>query len=158
MFDNEDDDEPMGNSTSSTMNGLPMPITSPRRSGFGEKKRHHRASVNPDGTPVLLPSRNPPRFSIFDIFPFTTLVKPLTKRGFELGGKTAQRARAKLGLGRGIEGDVVSHNIPLEITLYLVSYSALSGSLAFLTNFTSLPIFLPFNNAKCATYQLSICS
>jgi hypothetical protein len=76
--------------------------------------------MNPDGTPVLLPSRNAPKFSMFDLFPFTLLVKPLTKRGFDLGGKTAQRARAKLGFGRGLDGDVVSHNIPLEITLYLV--------------------------------------
>lgn len=121
MFDNEDHDG-VGHSTTSTVSGLPMPVTSPSRPSFGgEKKRHNKSSMHPDGTPILLPSRNPPQFSIFDIFPFTMLVKPLTKRGMNLGGKTAQRARAKLGMGRGLDGDVVSHNIPLEITLYLVS-------------------------------------
>ncbi|CAG8512253.1 5520_t:CDS:2 [Acaulospora colombiana] len=94
-------------------NGLPLPATSPRARMF-------KMSVGPDGGPPLLPSRNPPSFSIFDIFPFTMLVKPLTKRGVKLSGKTAAKARAKMGYGRNDRDDVISHNIPLEVSLYLV--------------------------------------
>jgi putative membrane protein len=72
--------------------------------------------------PPLLPARNPPKTSIFDIWPFSTLVKTLTKRGHAVSGKKAARERAKQG--RGKQGDIVSHNIPLEITLYLSSYIA----------------------------------
>ncbi|PVF96684.1 UPF0187-domain-containing protein [Serendipita vermifera] len=95
--------------------GLPLPATSPRARKF-------KISVGPDGGPPLLPARNPPSFSFFDIFPFTMLVKPLTKRGVKLGGKTAAKARAKMGYGRNDHDEVISHNIPLEISLYLSAY------------------------------------
>ncbi|CAG7850261.1 SubName: Full=Uncharacterized protein {ECO:0000313/EMBL:CCA71351.1} [Serendipita indica DSM 11827] len=103
-----------GTSTATATN-LPFPATSPGG-------RNAKFSVGPDGGPPLLPSRNPPRTSIFDIWPFTLLVRPLTKRGKKLGGKTAMRARAKLGLGRGEDHQVVSGNIPLEISLYISAY------------------------------------
>jgi putative membrane protein len=120
--DDDDDDMPRVSEKTSqaTATGLPPPVTSPRARMF-------KMSVGPDGGPPLLPSRNPPKFSIFDIFPFTMLVKPLTKRGVKLGGKTAQKARAKMGYGRSDDvNDVISHNIPLEVSLYLVSYRCLS--------------------------------
>lgn len=101
---------------------LPFPSTIPIRSRFNSvtsRSRVYKGRFNPDGSPVLLPSRNPPKFSIWDVFPFTLLVNRLTKKGYHLGGRAAQRARAKLGLGRGVEGEVLSHNVPLEITLYL---------------------------------------
>lgn len=67
--------------------------------------------------PPLLPSRNPPQYSVFDVFPFSLLVRFLTKRGKEVKGKKGAKERMKRR--------VVSHNIPLEITLYLVSLMVL---------------------------------
>ncbi len=89
--------------TVGTAAGLPFPATT-------------------SGHPPLLPARNPPRTSIFDIWPFSTLVRTLTKRGHAVSGKKAAKERAKLQ--RGKEGEIVSHNVPLEITLYLSSYIA----------------------------------
>jgi len=60
----------------------------------------------------------PPSYSLFDVFPFSLLVRVLTKRGKEVSGKKAARYRAKRGEGN-VEG-----NVPLEITLYLSSYIA----------------------------------
>ncbi|KAG8757747.1 hypothetical protein FRC14_001576 [Serendipita sp. 396] len=109
----------------SSSSNLPLPATSPKSQRFRSGGRGPKGSVGPDGGPALLPSRNPPRFSIFDLFPFTLLVKPMLKRGMKPGGKYAQKARAKLGYGgRGEEGEIISHNIPLEITLYLSAYIA----------------------------------
>ena len=88
--------------TVGTAVGLPFPVTS--------------------DSPPLLPARNPPRTSIFDIWPFSTLVRTLTKRGHAISGKKAAKERAKQR--RGKEGDITSHNIPLEITLYISSYIA----------------------------------
>ena len=78
---------------------------SPSRGGFPPVK----------GEPVhLLPARNPPSTSIMDVFPFSLLGHYLTKKGVEVSGKAAQRQRAK---------KAGAQNIPLEITLYLVSSS-----------------------------------
>ncbi|KAJ7244396.1 Bestrophin, RFP-TM, chloride channel-domain-containing protein [Mycena haematopus] len=65
----------------------------------------------------LLPGSLPPKYHLFDLFPFSLLVKCLTKRGAELKGKKAARMRARM-TGGG------SHNLPLEISLYLSSYIA----------------------------------
>ena len=96
--------------TMGTTVGLPFPATA----------SSHKETTS--GLPLLLPARNPPRTSIFDIWPFSTLVKVLTKVGHAISGKKAARERAKQR--RGKEGDIVSHNIPLEITHYLFSYIA----------------------------------
>ncbi|KAJ7910493.1 Bestrophin, RFP-TM, chloride channel-domain-containing protein [Mycena leptocephala] len=66
----------------------------------------------------LLPGSLPPKYHLFDLFPFSLLVKCLTKRGAELKGKKAARLRAKMASSVG------SHNLPLEISLYLSSYIA----------------------------------
>jgi ion channel-forming bestrophin family protein len=66
----------------------------------------------------LLPARNPPAWGLFDVFPFSLLVKERTRRGKEMKGKKAARMRAKL------KSETVSHNIPLEVSLYLSSYVA----------------------------------
>jgi hypothetical protein len=62
----------------------------------------------------LSPSRLPPKHGLFDFFPFSMLVRSLTKRGVKIQGKKAAKVKAKL------KGTVISHNIPLEISLYLV--------------------------------------
>ncbi|KAF8218041.1 Bestrophin, RFP-TM, chloride channel-domain-containing protein [Mycena galopus ATCC 62051] len=68
----------------------------------------------------LLPGSMPPKYHLFDLFPFSLLVKCLTRRGAELKGKKAARMRARM-IGGGKGG---SHNLPLEISLYLSSYIA----------------------------------
>jgi hypothetical protein len=74
-----------------------------------------RGSSAPHSTsrPTLLPAALPPKYSLFDIFPFSLLVKLLSRRGKELEGKKAAKYWARAG--------VVTHNVPLEISLYLVS-------------------------------------
>ncbi|KAJ7069973.1 Bestrophin, RFP-TM, chloride channel-domain-containing protein [Mycena amicta] len=64
----------------------------------------------------LLPGSMPPKYHLFDLFPFSLLVRSLTKRGKEVKGKKAARIRARMEKG--------SHNMPLEISLYLSSYVA----------------------------------
>ncbi|KAJ6629360.1 Bestrophin, RFP-TM, chloride channel-domain-containing protein [Mycena sp. CBHHK59/15] len=71
----------------------------------------------------LMPGSMPPKYHLFDLFPFSLLVRCLTKRGKSVKGKKAARMRAKMlmeknGMGAG------SHNLPLEISLYLSSYIA----------------------------------
>ncbi|KAJ6480126.1 Bestrophin, RFP-TM, chloride channel-domain-containing protein [Mycena sanguinolenta] len=66
----------------------------------------------------LLPASLPPKYHLFDLFPFSLLVRSLTKRGAELKGKKAARMRARMA-SKGS-----SHNLPLEISLYLSSYIA----------------------------------
>ncbi|KAF9261132.1 UPF0187-domain-containing protein [Marasmius fiardii PR-910] len=66
----------------------------------------------------LLPSSNPPKYHFFDIFPLSLLARLLTHRGKSLKGKKAARLRVKM------RNKAISHNLPLEITLYLSSYIA----------------------------------
>jgi putative membrane protein len=62
---------------------------------------------------LLFPASMPPKYSLFDFFPFSLMTKYFAKRG-QFKGRRAARLRAKL------QSSVVSHNIPLEISLYLV--------------------------------------
>jgi ion channel-forming bestrophin family protein len=66
----------------------------------------------------LFPAKMPPKYHLLDLFPFSLVVKVLilSKRGKELKGKKAARLRAKM------RNKAVSHNLPLEISLYLSSY------------------------------------
>ncbi|KAJ3757055.1 Bestrophin, RFP-TM, chloride channel-domain-containing protein [Lentinula raphanica] len=66
----------------------------------------------------LFPAKMPPKYHIFDLFPFSLLARVLTKRGKELKGKKAAKLRAKM------RNKSASHNLPLEISLYLSSYIA----------------------------------
>ncbi|KAF8650702.1 hypothetical protein AX16_005075 [Volvariella volvacea WC 439] len=66
----------------------------------------------------LFPAQIPPKYHYFDIFPFSLLIKCLTRKGKEVRGKKAARLRAKM------KDRAVSHNLPLEISLYLSSYVA----------------------------------
>lgn len=88
---------------------LPLPVTQGPRSPTSES-----FEVRPGEENFLLPARNPPQFAIFDVFPFSLLVRQLTKRGRDIKGKKAAKLRAR--------ENVVSHNIPLEISLYLSSF------------------------------------
>ena len=73
------------------------------------------SSAEPD---ELLPARSPPQYSFFDIFPFSLLVRFLTRRGKEVKGKKGALLRARL------RRQVAGHNLPLEISLYLVRFSS----------------------------------
>ena len=90
---------------------LPLPVTSEPRSPMSGSVR-----PRPGDDSLLLPARIPPQFAIFDVFPFSLLVRQLTKRGKEIKGKKAARLRASLREHNN------SHNIPLEISLYLVRF------------------------------------
>lgn len=90
---------------------LPLPVTAELRS---PTSRPSKARLGDES--FLLPARNPPDFAIFDVFPFSLLVHQLTQRGKDVKGKKAARLRASM------RDHVVSHNIPLEISLYLVRF------------------------------------
>jgi len=66
----------------------------------------------------LLPARIPPQYSFLDLFPFSLLVRFLVRRGRVISGKKATLLRAKL------RHQSASHNLPLQISLYLSSYIA----------------------------------
>ncbi|KAI0254550.1 Bestrophin, RFP-TM, chloride channel-domain-containing protein [Lactifluus subvellereus] len=115
---------------------LPLPATSPGEAGTKQEKfessalpaparvsisatsTKNRYAKDPLDEDELFPARNPPQYSYFDIFPFSLLVKFLTRRGKNVKGKKGARLRAKM------RGQVVDHNLPLEISLYLSSYIA----------------------------------
>ncbi|KAK0217115.1 Bestrophin, RFP-TM, chloride channel-domain-containing protein [Armillaria fumosa] len=117
-------------SSASSPAGLPLPATSPisRKPVFLESVRSpepkgHHADPHKDKMILtkadevyLLPASMPPKYHLFDLFPFSLFIQLLTKRGKEIKGKKAARIRAKMR-DRG-----VSHNLPLEISLYLSSY------------------------------------
>jgi ion channel-forming bestrophin family protein len=133
-------DTRLSTSTSASASQLPLHNTSPHKrppnisvpppSPIAVAHEPPRASLAPPVTartsnrpleePPLLPSRLPPQFSFFDVFPFSLLVKLLTTRGKEVKGRKAARLRARMP--RGKRGTIVSHNVPLEITLYLVRH------------------------------------
>lgn len=94
---------------------LPAPVsaTSPRGPVTPTSGRFSQGDKAHFSGEYLLPARMPPKYSLFDLFPFSLLVKALTRSGREVGGVKAARLRARR---RG----VTSHNIPLEISLYLV--------------------------------------
>lgn len=109
---------------------LPLPATTPGEVGtksdkveFLEAPKKPRpsnsdASVRKSLVDVdeLLPAHMPPKYSYLDLFPFSLLLKPLIRRGKPVKGKKAKRLQAKLNHA------AVSHNLPLEISLYLVRF------------------------------------
>jgi len=108
---------------------LPLPTTSPGETDIKEEKvaRASTSATSKTKNNVkesssepfdLLPARNPPQYSLFDLFPFSLLVKYLTRRGRQVKGKKGARHRAMM------RRQMVSHNLPLEISLYLSSYVA----------------------------------
>lgn len=127
--------------TSASLPHLPLPTTSPHSSSSAPRRPtflqlshtpHSLTHLTPQlpvpkvrqnekGSTVvpeeglLSPARMPPKYHLFDLFPFSLLVRMMTKSGKEVKGKKAARLRAKL------RDNTVSHNLPLEISLYLVS-------------------------------------
>ncbi|TFK68071.1 UPF0187-domain-containing protein [Pluteus cervinus] len=110
---------------------LPATVTTPRKAAFFEPltvplRPRSSIRVPSQGDQVtysqqdesqLMPAYMPPKYHLFDLFPFSLLVRWLTKRGKELKGKKAARIRARTQ-------KTISHNLPLEISLYLSSYIA----------------------------------
>ncbi len=99
----------------------------------------------------LLPAKLPPKYGLFDIFPFSLLINFLTARGREVKGKKAARFRAKL------KNVAVSHNLPLEISLYLVFYFIIIDvQRTLLTFFLSELIYCKITNSqnmRCSYYK-----
>ena len=97
---------------------LPMPVTSPtiQTSFVSQVRRSNTKIILPRADEeYLFPAQSPPPYGLFDLFPFSLLVQYLTKSGKEVKGKKAARLRAKM------KNASLSHNLPLEISLYLVS-------------------------------------
>ena len=99
-----------------------LPIhTSPTSPHSTTARSPNRPSTDPEKASLpgdasnLLPARQPPAYSLFDLFPFSILVRALTINDKNVGGRKAARLRAKQ-LRSG------SHDLPLEISLYLVSF------------------------------------
>jgi hypothetical protein len=109
---------------------LPLPATTPGEAGTksdkiefleapkGPRPSNSDASVRKSLADAddLLPARMPPRYSYLDMFPFSLMLKFLIRRGKQVKGKKANRLRVKLNHDAG------SHNLPLEISLYLVRF------------------------------------
>ncbi|KAF4607505.1 hypothetical protein EYR38_001577 [Pleurotus pulmonarius] len=118
--------------TSASETDLPLPATTPGSvpeyggpsSGylnphpppypmFRRRSTVRSTMLNRKDEAYLLPASLPPRCQIFDIFPFSLIVKRLTKNGLALEGKKAAKVRTLM------KNKTISHNIPLEISLYL---------------------------------------
>jgi predicted membrane chloride channel (bestrophin family) len=136
---------------------LPLPATTPGQGGTDVEKLEHLDLPKPSrtsksdssihgrsmvtlGEAELLPARDPPRYSYFDLFPFSLLVKFLTKRGKKLKGKKAALLRAKL------HQSTVTQNLPLEISLYISSYIAALQNRKAIDAATTSNLILALNN------------
>lgn len=108
--------------------GLPFPATEKSRTKANVRTRTGRSmsfnsgplsprsgtfATRSDKDVVLLPASLPPKHSVFDIFPLSLFIKCLWRKGKVVEGKKAARMRAK--------HVVVTRNVPLEISMYLVS-------------------------------------
>ena len=93
----------------------PLPTASsnkpPNTAPYGTPMSRMASSI---GEESLFPAQMPPKWDAFDLFPFSLLVHRLTKKGRMMKGQKAARLRARL---RSVPP---SHNLPLEISLYLV--------------------------------------
>ncbi|KAF8347412.1 Bestrophin, RFP-TM, chloride channel-domain-containing protein [Amanita rubescens] len=114
-------------STTRTLLSLPIPSdpSAAEQGPASPNSEELRRSIQERGNVVLnreeeaylSPGFLPPKYHLLDLFPFSIIVRCLTKDGKGLSGRKAARLRAKLQ-------STVSHNIPLEISLYLSSYVA----------------------------------
>lgn len=116
---------------------LPPPVTAPRKypkkkttypesdpSSYTRTQRQHvlrekeQVILSPEDEKFLFPGYMPPKYHLFDLFPFSLLVGILTAQGKDVKGKKAAKIRAKM------RNNAISHNLPHEISLYLSSYIA----------------------------------
>ncbi|KAG1835830.1 Bestrophin, RFP-TM, chloride channel-domain-containing protein [Suillus subalutaceus] len=116
---------------------LPFPTTTPASSP-GRSQNGVKFSTGPDDI-RLAPAMNPPKYSMFDLFPFSLLVRMLAKDGVDkhgdaVKGRRAARRRAVMRNHRGQH----SYNIPLEISLYLVVDAPTTSPFIAVPNFCRL--------------------
>jgi len=90
-------------------------LMSPRSQQRQEPSKAGRIVLPVQDELYLMPAYMPPKYGLFDLFPFSLLVGYLSKRGKDVKGKKGARVRAQL------KEHSVSHNLPLELSLYLVS-------------------------------------
>ncbi|KAI0674238.1 UPF0187-domain-containing protein [Trametes maxima] len=102
----------------SSMNGRGRSYDRDRQAEKTDKSSMYSGVSGAQDENFLLPARMPPKYHLFDLFPFSLLVHVLAKRGKDVKGRKAARIRAKL------RSKTVTHNLPLEISLYLSSYIA----------------------------------
>ncbi|KAI6112252.1 Bestrophin, RFP-TM, chloride channel-domain-containing protein [Pisolithus croceorrhizus] len=118
-------------------NGVPLDDNQGERKSksFDGMREKNRSSIAPSGAwtmdePNLKPAQIPPKYSVFDFFPFSLLVKMLTKKGKNVKGRKAARVRATMtgdAKARSAARNGSSHldcNVPLALSLYLSSYIA----------------------------------
>ncbi|PPQ98587.1 hypothetical protein CVT26_013770 [Gymnopilus dilepis] len=91
-------------------------IASPRSARKSVEKE--RVILNRHDEAYLMPASLPPKWAIFDFFPFSLLVQYMTSQGKSVKGKRGARVRATL------RNSAVGHNLPLELSLYLVCETA----------------------------------
>jgi hypothetical protein len=125
---------------SNSVHPLPFPASTPGKhpdfhtpvlEGAALDERLRRKADMTEDEDDLLPSRLPTEYSLYDFFPFSLLVPSLSVRSLTTGrvenhgkfGKKEAKMKAKL------KDNVISHNIPLEISLYLVCILYMSGQL-----------------------------
>lgn len=112
-------------------NGLPLNGDEERKKSKSfDGMREKKVSTAPSGACTadefyLKPAEMPPKYSVFDFFPFSLLVKMLTKKGKNVQGRKAARVRATMTRSAIRNGNSHLHyNVPLAISLYLSSYIA----------------------------------
>lgn len=122
-------------------------VLSPRSSKSINQRENERMVLTKPDESFLMPSHMPPKYSLFDLFPFSLLVSFLSKRGRDVKGKKGARVRAQL------KQRTVSHNLPLELSFYLVRFFLilLANSVKSVSVLRVLT-FQRFNNVKYATY------
>ncbi|KAG9019452.1 hypothetical protein FRB90_001926 [Tulasnella sp. 427] len=124
-------DEGSSKESSEAIPNLPMWQESPHGTARTSKPRKKRVFdpekvlPNVQSAVPLQPARNPPKETIYDVFPPAIIILPFhvmfkkltgTRRGDEDGARNI--------FGKKKEPDPIESNIPLEISLFLSSYMA----------------------------------
>ncbi|KAJ2927549.1 hypothetical protein H1R20_g9548, partial [Candolleomyces eurysporus] len=114
-----------GKSTGTRRTSFAAAVVSPK-SNENLLKDKKRSVIPAEEEAALFPASMPPKYTIFDFFPFSLFIGFISGRGHEVKGKKAARIRMKL------LKKTVSHNLPLELTFYLLGDS-ISGLESILT-------------------------
>ncbi|KAF8985132.1 Bestrophin, RFP-TM, chloride channel-domain-containing protein [Cyathus striatus] len=139
---------------SSSRPGTPKMSTRRRlmsRMGF-HRSRHagapaKAAILSKQDEAFLLPAKKPPKYHLFDLFPFSLLVKFLSQKYKD---RQSKRARMKELLRR----KRVNHNLPLEISLYIGSYVTMIQKRKMADNLTMNVMNQSLNNMVDAATNL----